>query len=324
MTSFQANAPFKLPSTDSDIPVFHVFDQEDIDAVEAALAARRPLLVRGEPGVGKTQLAQAAAQVLGRGFCKMVVDARSEARDLKWREDLVARLADAQMMGTLPDRKRAHRERGRLDPRNYVAPGPLWWAFDWDGAARQAHRVNEQAPPSLGPTCDPANGVVILIDEIDKAEPEVPNGLLEALGAREFTPTGRMEPVRAGIWPLVVITTNEERRLPDAFLRRCVVHDMSPPSDPDDLKAWLVARGKTHFAHAPSTLLKEAADQTVQDRQACEAQRLRPLPGQAEYLDLLRAVLSDEAVRDLPAAERLNRLAPYFLKKHPELRKPRT
>ena len=101
----------------------------------------------------------------------------------------------------------------------FIHPRPLWWAFDWQNAADQAQRVGAPAP-SQPAGCDPANGVVVLIDEVDKADAEVPNGLLEALGAGEFTPEGLAEPVTIkdqAAPPLVMITTNEERNLPDAF-----------------------------------------------------------------------------------------------------------
>ena len=111
----------------------------------------------------------------------------------------------------------------------------------------QAEKLKEGGPPNPD-RGDPATGSVVLIDEIDKAEPDVPNGLLEALGNGQFTPQGFGRPVVAsGIPPLVVITTNEERTLPDAFIRRCLVLHLDLPKEPDKLIAKLVERGKTHF-----------------------------------------------------------------------------
>lgn len=325
------HSPIDLGESASGVVLRHVFEETDVHAVQAALLAKRPLLLRGEPGVGKSQLARAAAVVMQRGFCQMVVDARSESRDLKWREDVVARLADAQLIGGLGDDVKAEELRGKLDMINYVQPGPLWWGFNWTDAQDQAKATRCPEPPRLK-GCDPANGVVVLIDEIDKAESELPNGLLEALGAREFTPNGRSEPVRATTWPLIIVTTNEERRLPDAFLRRCVVHDMRLPDRESEFIDKMVSRGRAYFPPSGTSgsarqewdssvlpLLTEAAEQTWRDRAACREQRLSPLPGQAEYLDLLRAMFSSEGPEDDSPAVRLKRLAPYFLKKHPEL-----
>ncbi|MDY7096397.1 MAG: AAA family ATPase, partial [Acidobacteriota bacterium] len=145
----------------------HVFEQQDVEAVNAALAAGRPLLIRGEPGVGKSQLARAAAVKLGRAFVSEVIDARTEGRDLLWTFDAVRRLADAQMAGA---RSRSDESGEQLpDEGHYVVPGPLWWAFNWSNAEAQAERAGEAAPP-VPESCDPKNGVVLLLDEIDKAD----------------------------------------------------------------------------------------------------------------------------------------------------------
>ncbi|SDF11173.1 hypothetical protein [Rhodospira trueperi] len=162
--------------------------------------------------------------------------------------------------------------------------------------------------------------VVVLIDEIDKAEAELPNGLLDALGSRAFVPAGRSDPVQARQWPLVVVTTNEERRLPDAFVRRCVVHMMRIPDNEADFITWMVARGRVHFPQASDAVLTLAAELTYQDRDACRRQRLRPLPGQAEYLDLLRAVAADDGGKERAPEDRLQDIAKFFLRKHPGLR----
>ena len=137
--------------------------------------------------------------------------------------------------------------RERLAVGNYVRPGPLWWAFDWEDACEQANRTRTPFP-SCDPPADPRNGCVVLIDEIDKAESDVPNGLLEALGSGRFTPLGQTEPVEVrGEPPLVVITTNEERVLPNAFLRRCLVLELKLPEDDSGLIAHLIARAAVHF-----------------------------------------------------------------------------
>lgn len=299
-----------IPSIDIDDPIVlatspgqpgqvHVFDQPSVDAVRAAMAARRPLLLRGEPGIGKSQLARAVAKAWGRVFVQRVVDARTEAQDLLWYFDAVGRLAEAQLAGALKEtatrsaRMGLNRHiRSRLAVCRYLHPGPLWWALNWADAAGQAKRVGI-TPPDQRDGGDPARGAVVLIDEIDKAEPELPNGLLEALGMGEFLPPGRHEPVRASEpHPLVIITTNEERALPDAFIRRCLVLHLVLPTERGDLIKHLVARGRSHFPQAADAVLTKAAGQLVQDRDAARAAQWTPLPGQAEYLDLVRAVLA--------------------------------
>lgn len=298
----------------------HVFDQQEIDAIDAALAARRPLLVRGEPGIGKSQLARAAAVDLERAYVQHVVDARTESRDLLWHFDAVARLADAQLKGALHEvgkesRDDLHRE---LAVENYLHPRALWWAFNWKSAKDQAGKVRQPEPPQL-PGGKPENGCVVLIDEIDKAETDVPNGLLEALGAGRFTPQGMTEPVMAtGEPPLVIITTNEERALPDAFIRRCLVLHLRLPDNEGELITHLVERAKAHFEGADPELLNDAAKLLVEDRRKAEEEHWLPLPGQAEYLDLVRAVL--HLAPDDPPQQRdlLAKVARYALKKHPD------
>ena len=223
----------------------HIFESQSILAVNAALAARRPLLVRGEPGIGKSQLARAAAKALDRAFVPFVVDARTESRDLLYRFDAVARLAEAQLRGAFQQTDAGIQDRLKVE--NFVHPGPLWWVFDWEDARRQASAVKTSEPPQADGG-NPHNGCVVLIDEIDKAESDVPNGLLEALARGKFTPLGRNEPVRARErMPLVVITTNEERTLPDAFIRRCLVLFLAFPDASADLTDLLVQRGRAHF-----------------------------------------------------------------------------
>ena len=180
----------------------HQFEPRQVRAVNAALAARRPLLVRGEPGIGKSQLARAAAAALGRAFVSHTVDARTESRDLLWHFDAVARLAEAQLIGALracpaepatgteSERKDqpSSRHRDQLAIGAFCIPRALWWAFDWEDALTRPIRSACRAAATG--RWRPANGCLILIDEIDKAEADVPNGLLEALGAGRFNPQG--------------------------------------------------------------------------------------------------------------------------------------
>ena len=153
---------------------------------------------------------------------------------------------------------------------------------------------------------------MLLIDEIDKAEPELPNGLLEALGAREFTPAGRSHPVRGeGKLPLVIITTNEERALPNAFLRRCLVLTLELPREEATLIEFLMERGGAHFPKLPADVRRKAADLLVADRRA--ADRAQARPGQAEYLDLLRAV---SGLPDTEREDMLDTLRGFITGKH--------
>ena len=291
----------------------HLFGREEILAVNAALAAGRPLLVRGEPGTGKSQLARAAAKTLGRALITHVIDSHTESRDLLWSFDAVKRLADAQIAGSLGGDRAALEE--SLAVANYLLPGPLWWAFDWEDAETQAKRA--QAPiPAQPDGGDWRNGCVILLDEIDKAESEAPNGLLGALGSRQFTPLGRSRPVHAGATaPLVVITTNEERALPDAFLRRCMVLFLALPEDGKVLADLLIERGRAHFPKASDVVLRRAAEMLIADRKSAIDAHIRPFPGQAEYLDLLRAVINLAEGDKEAQLVMLGDIARYALKK---------
>jgi MoxR-like ATPase len=316
----------------------HVWDRREIAAINAALAAKRPLLVRGEPGIGKSQLARAAAKALGRTFVPCVVDSRTESRDLLWHYDAVARLADAQLIGALRcadgTEKGTESAKNQLAVRNYLQPRPLWWAFDWPNALAQAIKVG-QKPPSQADGGDPSNGCLVLIDEIDKAESDVPNGLLEALGSGSFAPPDMEKPVEAEAKvepPLVIITTNEERALPDAFIRRCLVLHLRLPEQRDDLITHLKARALAHFPQArypqaTDALLQSAAELLVQDRETAQSKHWLPLPGQAEYLDLVRAVLGLDDEQGLAAgydaATLLEQVSGFVLAKHPDAFKRR-
>ncbi len=277
-----------LPESGSWPETCHCFEPRDAYAIRTALAAGRPLLVRGEPGVGKSQLARAAAVAWKRLFVSEVVHSRTEPQDLLWRFDAVARLAEAQVQGALGGKDLAT----ALDPRRFLSPGPLWWTFDHESAralhAGCRHPARAPEPP---PGWTPDQGTVLLIDEIDKAEPDLPNGLLEVLGNGGFTVPYLSEPVRhrTGPVPLVVITSNEERELPGAFVRRCLVLRLELPQTPDAFIAFLMDRGEKHHPDSPAAVRCVAAEQLWEDRQEALRTGATP-PGQAEYLDLLRAL----------------------------------
>ena len=297
----------------------HVYDVESQWAVRAALGARRPLLVRGEPGMGKSQLARAAAADLGRPLISAVVTVSTEPQDLHWRFDAVARLARAQVLGI--DRNRECDHLAQLEERRFLRPGPLWWTLDWEGAERQWEQCDVKGARYPSPKAwTPRAGVVLLIDEIDKAEQDLPNGLLESLGNGEFQVPYLEEPVRANPGhepPLVVITTNEERELPRAFLRRCLVLHLRPP---EDLEAWLIERGRAHFQNRCSDAVYEEAAELVANDRSRQSSEWTHRAGLAEYIDLLRAAL-DIAERDqgLDPAAVIERVRGFvFQKEGPE------
>lgn len=234
-----APAPSAAPGDRRDGAVYLHTDRSVL-AVNVALATGRPLLVRGPSGCGKSSLAPHVASVLGFRFVDRVVTSRTQARDLLWEIDQLQRLSDANV-GQL-------REIG-----DYVRPGVLWHAFDPAGAARRMPGSGADADAARS---DAARRAVVLLDEIDKADPDVPNNLLVALGSLQFTVDETGEEVRAAAdaGPFVMLTTNDERELPAAFLRRCVELVLEAP-DTDRL----VEIGALHFPDVPRGLLEEVA-----------------------------------------------------------------
>lgn len=303
-----------LPADGRHDASFHQWSQPEIDALTLALAARRPLLVRGEPGTGKTQLARAAACQLGWHLHPATVTPGMEPQDLVFRFDAIKRLADAHA---------AVRKDSPLDEHSYYEPGPLWKAFGWQQALGYG---------SLKPGLTEPEGHVVLIDEIDKSDSDLPNSLLEVLGQRSFSiPALGLEfSAGTGPLPLVLITTNEERELPAAFVRRCIVLNLAPGSA-ESYEDWLVQRGLAHFGPASqrgvpdqldeATVLRPAARRLADDRAAAQVARLPP-PGLAEYLDLLYALHA--LTQPVSAAERgaeqqrwLHQLSGYAYLKYP-------
>ncbi|SDM35494.1 MoxR-like ATPase [Streptomyces sp. cf386] len=274
-------------------------------AVKVALATGRPLLLRGMPGSGKSSLAPFIARQLGWRYYEHVVSYRTQPRELLWNFDSVRRLGDAQV---------AARRGERPDDASYVQPGVLWWALA-PRSARRRGRPEDAVIPD--PCLDPFEKInrdrspdhaVVLIDEIDKADPDVPNSLLVPLGLRRFLVAEIGEEIRPelpGSAPqstgenasqarhLVVLTTNEERELPQALLRRCVVHVL-PEHDRD----MLVRIAKEHMQTWPGEvtpddeeLAESVADKLTEVRDEAAMQDVRR-PSTAEYLDALLACRS--------------------------------
>jgi MoxR-like ATPase len=288
--------PFATSSPDRRDGTVYVMTDKLRMAVKVAVATQRPLLVRGDPGTGKSTLAAHVALHERWRYYEHVVTSRTLTQDLLWSFDHVRRFADVQV----------HAARNtKVNDYEYVTPGVLWWAFDRHSAVRRgAPDTYEQQPsPAVEPLADVNEnrdgGVVVLIDEIDKADPDVPNGMLVPLGSREFTVTeigARVQERHEEDQPparLIVITTNEERELPQAFLRRCVVIQLEPP-----LKGELVHIAREHlnadgkpWSDDVAALAEALAVELVSMREHAEALRIRK-PSTAEYLDALYACLS--------------------------------
>ena len=292
----------------------HVFDEDTVAALHAAEVTGRPLLLRGDPGTGKSETARAAAAAAKRPFVSVVIDGRTEPTDLKWRFDAVARLADAQV---------ANKETVLLDERAYLLPGPLWWAYDWKTAHDRLDEVNRERTHKLAGPGTPPKGwspefgrAVLLIDEIDKADPDLPNALLEVLANLGFRePYGGTEiACTEATRPLVIITTNEERELPHAFLRRCLVHRLELPEDRESLIGWLVDVGTRHQAALEwsgkcSKKVMEQAAAYVADARDSLANTGRYLPGTSEFLDMIKVLATTPDDMHGKRLEQLQKLA---------------
>lgn len=310
-----------LPAYGSWPETKHCFDDEKVVyAVKAALAAQRPLLVRGDPGTGKSQLARAVAHVLGRQFVSEVVNARSESQELICRFDAVGRLAKAQTLPVETGKNNPDAIKAALSPEKFISPGPLWWVLDWESANRTHTNSDYQLQRPESPEgWKPQQGGVLLIDEIDKADAELPNGLLEILGNNAVTIPWINQALGSSsdVPPLIIISTNGERELPPAFVRRCLVLHLELPPE-DKLEAWLVKRGELHFGSGCEEAVRiEAARQLIKDRKVAIHLGLTP-PGQAEYLDMLRALALFKAAGEDPLKV-LAKISDFALKKYSAL-----
>ncbi|MEL6119316.1 MAG: MoxR family ATPase [Pseudomonadota bacterium] len=220
-------------------------------AVNAAVTLERPLLVKGEPGTGKTELARQVAEALGLPMLEWNIKSTTRAQQGLYEYDAVSRLRDSQL-----GEERVH------DVGNYIKQGKLWQAFEADGK------------------------VVLLIDEIDKADIEFPNDLLQELDKMEFHVYETGEMVRAKTRPIVIITSNNEKELPDAFLRRCFFHYIRFP-DPETMKQIV----EVHHPGIKEQLLTTALTQFYEIR---EQSGLKKKPSTSEVLDWLKLILAED------------------------------
>ncbi len=220
-------------------------------AVNAAVTLERPLLVKGEPGTGKTELARQVATALDVPMIEWHIKSTTRAAQGLYEYDAVSRLRDSQLGD---DRVN--------DVRNYIRPGKLWEAFT--------------APARC----------VLLIDEIDKADIEFPNDLLQELDRMEFHVYETGETVRAQHRPVVIITSNNEKELPDAFLRRCFFHYIRFP-DPETMKQIVAV----HFPGIKEALLTAALTQFYEIR---DTAGLKKKPSTSEVLDWLKLLLAED------------------------------
>jgi len=293
----------------------YVSDDDIVLALKVAVITGRPLLLMGDPGAGKSSLAAYVARNLNWRYYEHVVTARTEATDVLWTFDAVRKLADAshpQTAGT------------ELHDEDYVEPGVLWWALDPESA-----RTRGADDPSPRPPAEPnaalnetrsARHAVVLLDEIDKADPDVPNALLVPLGSMQFevaetqrtirlagTEDDTTAPQRGRI--LLVITTNQERDLPSAFVRRCVVHRLPSPDAPMLVK---IAEAHATAGGQPLSTSQHALCTAVASRLIALREEARNSdrwsPGAAEYLDAVRACIRLGLTVDSPRWSMIERL----------------
>ena len=234
----------------------YVATEELMQAVNAAVTLERPLLVKGEPGTGKTLLAIEVARALGAPLIEWHVKSTTKAQQGLYEYDAVARLRDSQLGD-----ERVH------DIANYIVRGKLWEAF-----------ISEQRP-------------VLLIDEIDKADIEFPNDLLLELDRMEFHVYETQQMVRAEQRPIVIITSNNEKDLPDAFLRRCFFHYIRFPDE-----QTLTQIVDTHFPGLKKDLLSAALGLFFEVR---DTPGLQKKPTTSELLDWLRLLLAEDISPEL-------------------------
>ncbi|KKN20826.1 hypothetical protein LCGC14_0931560 [marine sediment metagenome] len=236
----------KFQSTDN-----YVATDDLIIAVNAAVTLERPLLVKGEPGTGKTELARQISTALGLPMIEWNIKSTTRAQQGLYEYDAVSRLRDSQL-----GEERVH------DVKNYIRKGKMWQAFEAEGKT------------------------VLLIDEIDKADIEFPNDLLQELDKMEFFVYETGETIKAVNRPIVIITSNNEKELPDAFLRRCFFHYIQFP-DMETLRKIV----EVHHPGIKEALLSTALTQFYEIR---DQQGLKKKPSTSEVLDWLKLLLAED------------------------------
>ncbi len=245
----------------------YVATEDLMVAVNAAIALERPLLIKGEPGTGKTVLAEEVAKALGRPLIPWHIKSTTKAQQGLYEYDAVSRLRDSQ----LGDEK-VH------DISNYIIKGNLWEAFTGDVAP------------------------ILLIDEIDKADIEFPNDLLLELDRMEFFVYETQEHVVAKNRPLVIITSNNEKELPDAFLRRCFFHYITFP-DPDTMRQII----SVHFPDIQKSLVGEALQIFYEVR---DVPGLKKKPSTSELLDWLKLLMAEDMPDEILRERDPNKVIP--------------
>lgn len=225
-------------------------------AVNAAIALEKPLLIKGEPGTGKTQLAEELAKSLNCNLYQWHIKSTTKAQQGLYEYDAVSRLRDSQLGD-----ERVH------DISNYIVKGKLWQAFE-----------EEQRP-------------ILLIDEIDKADIEFPNDLLQELDKMEFFVYETQQVITAKQRPIIIITSNNEKELPDAFLRRCFFHYIKFPSK-DEMEKII----DVHHPHVKRDLLTHTLEVFFELR---EIQGLKKKPSTSELIDWLKLLVADDVAQDV-------------------------
>ncbi len=229
----------------------YISTEELSASVNASIELKRPLLIKGEPGTGKTLLAQEVASSLGLDLIQWHVKSTTKAQQGLYEYDAVSRLRDSQL-----GNEKVH------DIRNYIKKGKIWEAFESD------------------------KQVVLLIDEIDKADIEFPNDLLLELDKMEFFVYETGEQIKAKNKPIIFITSNNEKELPDAFLRRCFFHYISFP-ERDVLEKII----QVHFPDIKKKLVQDALEIFFEIR---EIDGLKKKPSTSELIDWLKLLMSDD------------------------------
>ncbi|MCP5199437.1 MAG: MoxR family ATPase [Gammaproteobacteria bacterium] len=258
----------------------YIVTEDLMMAVNAAITLQRPLLVKGEPGTGKTMLAEEVAAALDRPLIQWHIKSTTKAAQGLYEYDAVARLRDSQLG-----------DEAVHDIANYIVRGKLWEAFSAD------------------------NQPVLLIDEIDKADIEFPNDLLQELDRMEFFVYETKQTIKATHRPIIIITSNNEKELPDAFLRRCFFHYIAFP-DRDTMDSIV----KVHYPDIKKRLLAEALECFFELR---DIPGLKKRPSTSELLDWIKLLVAEdippEALRDKDSRKAIPKLYGALLKNEQDM-----